>query len=89
MDETQTQCESRVNNLQCGREAGHEGPHFTDFDLPPDLAMIVGESMEEIEQMSIAYSEAQRGMIQARRWLLFACGFNIACGIWNLVGIFT
>lgn len=84
------QCEAKVNDaLQCTLEGGHSGMHMADFDLPPDLAMVVGGSIEELESLSIAYEEARRTMVKARNLLYFGAGVNIVCAIWNVVAILT
>ncbi|QHB37202.1 hypothetical protein QDA03_gp39 [Microbacterium phage Terij] len=36
--------------LTCGRDAGHDGPHVVEGEIPPSIGMMVGSLMEQAEQ---------------------------------------
>lgn len=86
-DEAELLCESRgPDGLRCTKPFGHEGiEHEYEVELPPHVAMMVGQYMNELERMQEEYLRRLRRMRRDRYFLYGAAALNVGACIYYLV----
>lgn len=69
------------DGITCQREEGHDGPHMFEGELPPSIARMVGQLMEDAERATARANRAYR------RYRVLSVVQIATCLIWLGVAI--
>jgi hypothetical protein len=86
-DDTELLCEVRgPNGLRCTKPFGHEGnQHEFEIELPPHVAVLVAEHIDQLERMEEEYLRRLRWVRRSRWFLYGATALNVGACIYYLV----
>jgi hypothetical protein len=69
---------------------GHEGnTHEYEIELPPQIAELVGNYIDHLEQMETQRARSLR-LLDRARWAMYAAFVvNVVAAVWNITAILT
>ena len=86
-DDTELLCEVRgPNGLRCTKPYGHEGnQHEFEIELPPHVAVLVAEHIDQLERMEEEYTRRLRRLRRSSWFMYGATALNLGAALYYLL----